>query len=211
MALRIRTLVVGMLETGCYLLSDEASKEAIVIDPGGDAEAILAAIREGGLAVRLIVDTHGHFDHVLANGALREATGAPIAVGRLDAPLLVEPVALLGLAMGGPPSPPADRLLDGGDELALGPHRLRVLATPGHSPGGISLYAAEARAVFTGDALFRYGIGRTDLPGGDLETLERSIRTQLFTLPDDTVVYPGHGPASTIGQEKQRNPFLGEG
>ncbi len=208
MGLAVRTLVVGMLETNCYLASCEESKEAIVIDPAGDPQVILEAIAAEGLTVRLIVDTHAHFDHTGANGAIRAATSAPIAIHRLDAAALTQPVALFGLSLGAPPSPPADRLLDDGEELAVGDLKLRVVATPGHTPGGISLFYGPQPVVFSGDALFRLGIGRTDLPGGNYETLVQSIRTRLFALPDSTVVYPGHGPATTIGFERARNPFL---
>jgi hydroxyacylglutathione hydrolase len=207
MALAVRTLLVGPLQTNCYLASCTETHEAIVIDPAGDARRILQAIREGGLTVRLIVDTHAHFDHVGANGAIHDATGAPIAIHRLDADALTQPVKLFGLALSGPASPPAERLLEDGDEVAVGREMLQVLHTPGHTPGGISLFHAAGPAVFCGDALFQLGIGRTDLPGGDYQTLINAIRTRLFTLPDETAVYPGHGPATTIGAERARNPY----
>ncbi len=210
MGLTVRMLTVGLLQTNCYVASCEETKDAIVIDPGGDAEAILRAVEADGLTVRLIVDTHAHFDHVTANAAVQKATGAPIAIGRLDAGTLARPVQIFGLMMSGPASPPAGRLLDDGDEVAVGKESLRVLFTPGHTPGGISLYYAPQPLVFSGDSLFSMGIGRTDFWGGDYGTLIRSIRDRLFTLPDATVVYPGHGPTTTIGEEKAGNPFLAE-
>lgn len=208
MGLRVRTLVVGPLQTNCYLAICEDTQEAIVIDPGADPQRILWAIRDGGLTVRLIVDTHAHFDHVGANGAIHDATGAPIAIHRLDAAALTQPVAFLGVPLGGPPSPPADLLLADDEQIGVGNLSLRVLPTPGHTPGGISLYYEPQPAVFAGDALFRLGIGRTDLPGGDYETLLQSIRSRLFTLPEATVVYSGHGPATTIGAERAGNPYV---
>ncbi len=208
MGLTVRMLMVGPLQTNCYVASCEETRDAVVIDPGGDAQRILRTVRDAGLTVRLIVATHAHFDHVMANAALQQATGAPIAIGRLDASDLAKPVQVFGLMMPGPASPPAGRLLDDGEEIAVGRESLRVLFTPGHSSGGISLYYAPQPLVFSGDALFRMGIGRTDLWGGDYGTLIRSIRERLFTLPSDTVVYPGHGPATTIGEEKADNPFF---
>jgi len=208
MGLQVHTLLVGPLQTNCYLASCQETHEAIVIDPGGDAQRILQAIKEGGLRVRLIVNTHGHFDHVGANGAIRQATGAPIAIHRLDADALVQPGELFGLSLEKPLSPPADHLLEDGEEIAVGKEVLRVLLTPGHTPGGISLLYEPQPAVFTGDALFRLGIGRTDLPGGDYATLLQSIRLRLLTLPDAAIVYPGHGPSSTIGLERANNPFI---
>jgi len=181
MGLSVRTLVVGPLQTNCYLASCEETREAIVIDPGGDAKRIVRAVEEDHLTVRLIVDTHAHFDHVAANGAVKAATGAPIAVGRLDAGELARPAQIFGLAMMGPASPPADRLLDDCEDITVGRETLRVLFTPGHSAGGIALYHAPQKIVFSGDALFRMGIGRTDLGGGDYGLLIRSIRTRLFT------------------------------
>ncbi len=208
MGLAVRTLVVGPLQTNCYLASSEETREAIVVDPGSDAQRILRAIEEGGLTVRLIVDTHAHFDHVAANEAVRQATGAPIAVHRLEAQALTQPVSLFGLSFSGPASPPADRLLEDGEEIAVGEERLQVLLTPGHSPGGISLYHASGPLVFSGDALFCQGIGRTDLPGGDFRVLMRSIHKRLFALPGEAAVYPGHGPATTIAEERAGNPFV---
>ena len=211
MPLAVQTLVVGPLQTNCYLVSGGGSKEAIVIDPGGDPERILQVVEDGGLTVALIVDTHAHFDHVAANAAIREATEAPIAIHRLDAEALARPATLFGFSLGGPASPPADRLLEDDEEIVVGEVTLRVLLTPGHTPGGISLLYEPQPAVFSGDALFQLGVGRADLPGGDYETLLNSIRSRLFTLPDSTVVYPGHGPATTIGAERAGNPYVGTG
>lgn len=208
MALAVQTLVVGPLQTNCYLVSCTKTREAVVIDPGDNAQRILREIERSKLSVRLIVDTHAHFDHVSANGPLHEATGAPIAIHALDAEALTMPVALFGLAPRGPVSPPAERMLEDGQQIAVGEEMLQVLHTPGHTPGGISLYYSPRPTVFSGDALFQLGIGRTDFPGGDLETLERSIRARLFSLPENTVVYPGHGPATRIGVERVRNPYV---
>ncbi len=200
-------LVVGPLQVNCFIIADEKSKEAVVIDPGDDAQDILKVIREKGLKVKYIVNTHGHFDHVGANKAVKDATGAEILIHEGDAPVLAS-AARQSTMFGMNPvsSPPADRYVKHGDVISAGEVSLKVLDTPGHSPGGISLL--EQGMVFTGDALFAGSIGRTDFPGGDLMTLLRSIKTNLMTLSDDTKVFSGHGPASTIGEERQENPFL---
>ncbi len=200
-------LVVGPLEVNCFILADEKTKDAVVIDPGDDAGDILKIVKEKGFKVRYIVNTHGHFDHVGANKAVKDATGAEIPMHEADAPLLADAVdqaIVFGMRVDHPPRP--DRFVGAGDVIAAGEVALEVLHTPGHSAGGISLL--EYGIVFTGDALFAGSIGRTDLAGGDLMTLIRSIKTNLMTLPDDTKVFPGHGPASTIGEERQENPFL---
>jgi glyoxylase-like metal-dependent hydrolase (beta-lactamase superfamily II) len=200
-------LVVGPLQVNCFILADEKTKEAIVVDPGDDAQDILKVIKEKGLRVRYIVNTHAHFDHVGANKAVKDATGAELLLHEADAPVLAA-VAIQSRSFGMSPvsSPPPDRLLKHGDSIVAGDISLKVLHTPGHTPGGISLL--EQGVVFTGDALFAGSIGRTDFPGGDLRTLIRSIKTNLMTLPDDTKVFSGHGPASTIGDERRENPFL---
>ncbi len=202
-------LVVGPLQVNCFILADEKTKDAIVIDPGDDAGDILRIIREKGLTVRYIVNTHGHFDHVGANRAVKDATGAEILMHEADAPLLADAAdqaIVFGMHVDNPPRP--DRFVGPGDVIAAGEVSLKVLHTPGHTRGGISLL--EKGMVFTGDALFAGSIGRTDFPGGDLMTLLRSIKTNLMTLPDDTRVFSGHGPASTIGEERAENPFLNE-
>lgn len=200
-------LVVGPLQVNCFILADEKTKEAVVIDPGDDAGDILKVIREKGLTVRYLVNTHGHFDHVGANRALKEATGALLLIHEGDAPVMASaPLQSSAFGMEEISSPPADRFVKHGDVITAGEVKLKVLHTPGHSPGGISLL--EDGMVFTGDALFAGSIGRTDLPGGDLLTLLRAIKTNLMTLPDDTRVFCGHGPASTIGEERRENPFL---
>jgi glyoxylase-like metal-dependent hydrolase (beta-lactamase superfamily II) len=200
-------LIVGPLQVNCFILADEKTKEAIVVDPGDDAQDILKVIKEKGLRVRYIVNTHAHFDHVGANKAVKDATGAELLLHEADAPVLAA-VAIQSRSFGMSPvsSPPADRLLKHGDSVVAGDISLKVLHTPGHTPGGISLL--EQGVVFTGDALFAGSIGRTDFPGGDLRTLIRSIKTNLMTLPDDTKVFSGHGPASTIGDERAENAFL---
>jgi hydroxyacylglutathione hydrolase len=202
-------LVVGPLQVNCFIIADDKTKEAVVIDPGDDAGDILKVIRDKGLKVKYIVNTHSHFDHVGANKAVKEATGAEILMHEADAALLADAsdqAIVFGVRVDNPPQP--DRFVKHGDVIAAGEVSLKVLHTPGHSSGGISLL--EQGMVFTGDALFAGSIGRTDFPGGDLMILLRSIKTNLLTLPDDTKVFSGHGPASTIGEERRENPFLNE-
>lgn len=203
----VRMLTVGPLATNCYLVGCPKTREALVIDPGGDPLAILAEAGRLALHVRQIVNTHGHFDHTMANQDVKRATGATISIHALDASMLTNPLASFSFWAGNlRPGPSADCLLQDGDEISAGTVRLTVAHTPGHSPGSISLIARQA--VFTGDALFQGSIGRTDLPGGDYGQLIQSIKARLLVLPDETVAYTGHGPQTTIGQERRYNPFL---
>jgi hydroxyacylglutathione hydrolase len=203
-------LVVGPLQVNCFIVADEKTREAVVIDPGDDAADILKMIKDKDLKVKYIVNTHGHFDHIGANKAVKEATGAEILIHEADAPVMAH-AAQQSMSFGMRPvsSPLADRFVKHGDVIAAGEIALKVVHTPGHSPGGICLL--EQGVAFTGDTLFAGSIGRTDLPpGGDLKTLLRSIKKNLLTLPDDTKVFSGHGPASTIGDERRENPFLND-
>ncbi|MEJ2168036.1 MAG: MBL fold metallo-hydrolase, partial [Desulfobacterales bacterium] len=177
--------------------------------PGDEADRILLALGESSLRARYIINTHGHLDHVGANKRLKEITGALILIHPLDAPMLnqvASSAAAWGIAADN--SPPPDRELEDGDEVKFGNITLKVIHTPGHTPGGISL--STDREVFVGDTLFAGSIGRTDFPGGSFQTIKQSIRQKLFTLNDDVKVYPGHGPATTIGEERRTNPFVGE-
>jgi glyoxylase-like metal-dependent hydrolase (beta-lactamase superfamily II) len=207
--LLIKDLVVGPIGANCIILGCEATRKAAVIDPGDDADRILKALADEKLTVTAIINTHGHFDHVGANKRLKEATGADIMIHEADASMLQE-LSITAMAFGlrAENSPPADRLLADGDTITFGEKSLTVLHTPGHTPGGVTLYCKEENVAFAGDTLFYGSIGRTDLPGGNYGTLISSIKAQLFELPDDTVVYTGHGPKTTIGTEKQYNPFL---
>lgn len=203
----VERLVVGMLQCNCYLVACEDTKEAIVIDPGGDAPLILDRVQELGLAIKYIVNTHGHIDHIAANRPVKEGTGAQLAIHQDDAEWLVTDQGAYARMLGvSSPGPAADVLLEEGDEIAIGNQRLQVIHTPGHSLGGISLVGDGV--VFCGDTLFSMGVGRVDLPGGSWETLMNTIKTRLFTMPDDTVAYTGHGPETTIGREKQLNPWF---
>ncbi len=205
----MRALAVGQLKTNCYLVACERTREAIAIDPGGDAEVILDAAATLAVQVKQIVLTHFHFDHLLAVEAVIAATGAELAIHESEAELLANPPALFRyFAPQIPRGLVAGRLLADGDRLAVGDLSAEVLHTPGHSPGGISLWIASEGVVFSGDTLFRQGLGRTDFPGGDQDVLLRSIRERLLVLPDNARVYPGHGPATTIGYEKLHNPWL---
>ncbi len=191
----------------CYILGCENTKEAVVIDPGDDGDQILMALAKSALKVKYLINTHGHFDHVGANKAMKEATNAEIGIHPDDASMLMElskSASMFGLSAEN--SPPADILLNHGDQLSFGDITLDVIHTPGHSKGGICLYTKGY--LFAGDTLFKSSIGRTDLPGGNYDTLIASIRTKLFGLPDDTIVYTGHGPETSIGDEKRMNPFL---
>ncbi len=201
---------VGPLACNCYIVGDPATREAIVIDPGGDADDLAAAIQQRGLTVTAIVATHAHFDHLIAAQRLRELTGAPFHLHRDDHPLLdwYEESGLLFLGVRLPPPPEVDLSPRDGDVVRAGAVDLRVTHTPGHSPGSISLVGDDA--IFSGDTLFAGSIGRSDLPGGDGRTLFDAIRSKLFALDDDVAVYPGHGPTTSIGRERATNPFVGE-
>ncbi len=203
----IRKLEVGPIMANCFILGCENTKEAVVIDPGDDADRILMALAKEELTVKYLINTHGHFDHVGANKRMKETTAAPIAIHPGDAPMLTElsrSAAMFGLSAEN--SPEADQLLKDGDEIVFGDITLKVIHTPGHSPGGVCLYTPGH--LFAGDTLFAGSIGRTDLPGGDYDTLISSIKTKLLGLDEDTVVYTGHGPETSIGNEKRMNPFL---
>jgi hydroxyacylglutathione hydrolase len=204
-----RPLTVGLLEVNCYILGDEETKEAVVIDPGGDEQEILDSLQYHNLTLKLIIDTHGHFDHVDANQPLKEATGAQIAIHAADAQMLSKPsMEALFFTGNRLRTSEADILLQEGDVLTFGSYRLKVLHTPGHTPGGISLVLEDHPLVYVGDTLFAGSIGRTDFPGGDFNTLINGVRQKIFPLGDHFTVYPGHGPVTTIGQERKYNPFF---
>lgn len=205
----VKRFTVGPLGTNCYIVICEDSKEAMVIDPGiheDEYETVLdRVIRD--VKVRYIVNTHGHFDHIMGNRVLKEKTGASIMIHRADRAMLTDPSLnlswMLGLRI---VSPPTDIFLEDGTTFAVGDYRFKVIHTPGHSRGSISILGDGI--VFTGDTLFAGSIGRTDLPGSSFNDLIRSLLDRLMRLPDETKVYPGHGPQSLIGVEKQNNPYI---
>lgn len=203
--------VVGPLQVNCFIVGCESSNEALVIDPGEEGERILGRIASLGLQLKMIINTHGHFDHVGANHLLMTSnSGAELLIHRADAELLPRAKdhgRKYGLDVR--VSPPPTRLLHGGETLSVGTLKIQVIATPGHTPGGISLLIGEH--LFSGDTLFADSVGRTDLPGGDHDTLVAAIRKGLFILPETTIVHPGHGPDTTIGREKRLNPYVGVG
>jgi glyoxylase-like metal-dependent hydrolase (beta-lactamase superfamily II) len=200
----LKKLIVGAIETNCYLLACPETKKAVVIDPAGESERIKKVIIKNKLEVVFLINTHGHLDHILANREIKEETSAKLLIHQADAKMLADPVANLSSLFGSPfKSPPPDILLKEGDLIKFGQFSLRVLHTPGHTPGSISLLLEPAQQVlFTGDTLFAGGIGRYDFPGASYEALKNSILKKLFSYPGETVIYPGHGPPSTIGQEK---------
>jgi hydroxyacylglutathione hydrolase len=205
----LKMLVVGPFASNCYIVGSESTKNGLIIDPGAEAKQILKTVNELGLTISLIVITHAHIDHVGALAPVKEATGAKFAIHEAEAGAGLGMFSRMLSSMTGgsfsqPPKP--DRLLKDGDSIEVGDLKFKVLHTPGHSPGGISLYGHGI--LFSGDTLFNYGIGRTDFPGCSYEQIMDSIKNKLMKLPDETVVYPGHGPSTTIGEEKRGNPFL---
>jgi glyoxylase-like metal-dependent hydrolase (beta-lactamase superfamily II) len=204
----VDTLPVGPLQTNSYLVTCQQTSAAVIIDPGWDAKRILAAVEARKAAVKYVLNTHAHWDHIGANARVIEATGAALALHADDLPLLRARggADLWGIPISSSPEP--DRLLIPGHVLEVGALRLRVLFTPGHTPGHVSFYEEAHQAVFDGDVLFMGGIGRSDLPGGDSRALMDSIKNVLLTLPDTVTVYSGHGPATTIGNERRTNPWL---
>lgn len=211
MTLHVRTIVSSPFEENTYLVWLEGRPDALVIDPGLEPDLILGALAELGLRAAAILNTHGHADHIAGNEALKRAfPQAPLLIGEGDAVMLTDAHANLSAAFGAPiTSPPADATVAGGDRLDHAGVALEVRFTPGHSPGHVVfVHHARPAHVFGGDVLFRGSVGRYDLPGGSAAALRDSIRTQLYTLPDDAVVYPGHGPATTVGHERRSNPFV---
>lgn len=200
-------LMVGPLQSNCFIVGEEKSGESVIIDPGGDGDIILSAVRRRQWKVIAVLNTHAHFDHTAANAAVVKETGAPLMISRDDAPQLEQAHMAANIyGLTAEQSPQADRLLDEGDVIMVGDQEIRVLYTPGHTVGGAAFMTSIG--LFSGDALFAGSIGRTDLPGGDYDTLITSIREKILSLPDNTPVYPGHGPATTVGREKDENLFF---
>ncbi len=198
---------VGNLGTNCYIVYCEKTLQAAVIDPGGNAAEIIALINRDKLKVVYIINTHGHADHILANTAVRQATGAPLYIHEADAAMLTNAQLNLSPFIGGAMTcDPADHLLKDGDIIKVGEIKFTVLHTPGHTPGGICLQTEDV--VFCGDTLFAESIGRTDFPAGSHSQLIKSIKDKLLKLNNDVKVLPGHGPDTTIGWERENNPFI---
>ncbi len=202
-------LPVGLLRCNCSVIGDEASREAMVIDPGDQIEGVLAAVRKHGLQVKQIVITHAHIDHVGGAMKLRRLTGAPILLNQDDSALLkMLDVQAAWIGVAPPEAVEIDHHLADGDTVRTGGLSASVLHTPGHTEGSVCLYFPAESKLIAGDTLFAGSIGRTDLPGGSFEKILRSLHQRVLALPDDTVVVPGHGPVTTIGEERESNPFL---
>lgn len=202
------TLVVASLGVNCLVI-DCGNNEGVIVDPGAEPGRILDAARRRNLTVTHVINTHGHFDHIGANKVVLEATGAKLMIHSADEGQLTRAAdvsTMYGLFAENSPMP--DQHLEDGMTLSVGTTSIKVIHTPGHTPGGCSFYFPERNMVLTGDTLFSDSVGRTDLPGGSHETLVASIKNKLFTLPDETVVIPGHGPKTTIGKEKRENEWL---
>ena len=206
----VKQMQVGQMAVFAYIVGDQSSGEGLVIDPAAEIDRILSEASAAGLTITHIVNTHGHVDHISGNADMKERTGVRIIIHEDDASMLVSTPPMMLRMFGAKPSPPADMTVRDGDRITVGAIELEVIHTPGHSPGGMALYTPGY--VFTGDTLFVEGLGRTDLPGGSWDVMYQSIMQRLMTLPDETVVLPGHNygrmPTSTIQNERANNPFL---
>ena len=210
--MKIKKLVVGPLQANCYVVWDKDGGSAAIIDPGGDPEEIISVVDDEKLKPVVLINTHGHIDHIAANRAIKERYDIPLLIHREDSASLTDPgLNLSAMGFGQLDSPPSDRELQDGDEISVGEIMLKVISTPGHTPGGICLLISRSDqpdVIITGDTLFAGGVGRTDFPGGSWNLLMESIRNRLLSFPDETIILPGHGPHSTIGEERKSNPFL---
>ena len=204
----VTSFALGPLQTNCFLV--RAGDRALAVDPGGDPSSVVGYLEQEGVTLTHILNTHLHFDHILGNRSLSEATGAPILANPEDHFLLDTEVGGGGF-MGFPPTPTFEyQPLEPGETSFLG-EPCTVLKTPGHTPGSLSLYFPDSAMVFSGDLIFHHSIGRTDFPGGNQQTLIDSVRGKIFTLPEETVIYSGHGPKTTVREEKLHNPFFNRG
>jgi glyoxylase-like metal-dependent hydrolase (beta-lactamase superfamily II) len=207
----VRNAVVGPFAANCYLAACTSTGEAVLVDPGGDTDRALGLAAPEGFEVVRIFCTHGHIDHVAGAAEAKARTGAPLSIHAADrgwVESLTRQAEMFGFDT--VQAPAVDRFHEDGETVRVGDHAGKVIHTPGHSPGSCCLVFAEAGVVFTGDTLFAGSVGRTDLPGGDFEALERSIKDRLFPLGDDLRFLPGHGPGGTLGDERRSNPFVGE-
>lgn len=203
-------LPVGPLQCNCQILGDETQQLALVVDPGDDIERVEAVLERHALSIDKIVFTHAHIDHIGQAARLKKSTGAATYLHALERPVLASLPQQAAWLNTPPPEPvEIDHELREGEDLDFCGRKIEVLFTPGHSPGSVSLLLRDEKKILAGDVLFAGSVGRTDLPGGDMDTLMRSIREELLRLPDDIEVYPGHGPSTTIGRERATNPFLG--
>jgi len=210
--MKIKKLLVGPLQANCYVVWDKDGGRAAIIDPGGDPEEIISVVDDEKLKPVVLINTHGHIDHIAANRAIKERYDIPLLIHREDSASLTDPgLNLSAMGFGQLDSPPSDRELQDGDEIPVGEIMLKVISTPGHTPGGICLLISRSDqpdVIITGDTLFAGGVGQTDFPGGSWDLLMESIRNRLLSFPDETIILPGHGPHSTIGEERKSNPFL---
>lgn len=205
----VKSLVVGPIAANCFIIGDSETMEGAIIDPGGEPEKVLRAVEETGLEIKYIIATHGHFDHNAAMKQIKDKLDAGFLLHRDDLPFVrgsKQKALEWGILIDQVPDP--DGYLEDGDILKLGTLELEIIHTPGHSPGGVSIYVQSENVVFSGDTLFYGSVGRTDFDGGSMEILVRSIKEKLYTLPDSTVVYAGHGEPTTIGNEKVQNFFV---
>ncbi len=209
--MEIKTIVNGKLATNSYLIYCKATRQAAVIDPAEGVSQIMTEVNKLGLNLGLIINTHGHADHISGNKKLVEEYGCQIAISSQDAPMLTEIDDNFAIYLGlDGQQPEPDRLLAEGDIIQIGEIKLSVIATPGHTEGGIALYDNDQGVLFSGDTLFKKSMGRVDLPGGNLDKIRASLK-KLCRLPGKTIVYPGHGPSTTIDYEKEQNPYCQHG
>ena len=206
--IKIGRMVVGAVQTNCYFLQNTDTNEVVVVDPGAKGERIYEELTSRGYTIKAVLLTHGHFDHVMGADAIRKAADVKVYLGELDGKLIENADLNVSAMFGTPYTMKADILVKDGEEFELAGIKMKVIHTPGHTAGGVCYYLEEEKILVCGDTLFAESVGRTDFPTSSSRDLVTAIRKKLFTLPEDVYVYPGHGPTTTIGYEKENNPFV---